>query len=52
MGVFATHGIVASSALTRKKLGWQPTGPGLIEDLEHMRYFENDTVGTSAARRA
>ena len=52
MGVFAAHGIVASSALTRKKLGWQPTGPGLIEDLEHMRYFENDMVGTSAARRA
>jgi nucleoside-diphosphate-sugar epimerase len=28
----------ASSAKTRKKLGWNPTGPGLIADLEHMDY--------------
>ena len=28
----------ASSALTRARLGWQPTGPGLIADLERMRY--------------
>jgi nucleoside-diphosphate-sugar epimerase len=51
MSMFATHGIPASSAVTRKKLGWQPSGPGLIADLEQMRYFESDTVGTSAARR-
>ena len=31
----------ASNALTRERLGWQPTHPGLIEDLEHGRYFEN-----------
>ncbi|HEX4611354.1 MAG TPA: hypothetical protein VH092_24385 [Urbifossiella sp.] len=30
----------ASSALTREWLGWRPTGPGLITDLDHMRYFE------------
>lgn len=29
----------ASSALTRERLGWQPAHPGLIEDLEHGRYF-------------
>jgi nucleoside-diphosphate-sugar epimerase len=30
----------ASSAETREKLGWKPTGPGLIADLQNMRYFE------------
>jgi hypothetical protein len=30
----------ASSALTQERLGWRPTGPGLIADLNHMRYFE------------
>lgn len=28
----------ASSEWTRKTLGWQPAGPGLIEDLENMQY--------------
>jgi nucleoside-diphosphate-sugar epimerase len=30
----------ASSALTRELLGWQPTQPGLIEDLEKGHYFQ------------
>ncbi len=29
----------ASSALTRELLGWQPTHPGLIEDLDQGHYF-------------
>ena len=29
----------ASSALTRELLGWQPTHPGLIDDLEEGHYF-------------
>jgi nucleoside-diphosphate-sugar epimerase len=29
----------ASSALTRELLGWQPTQPGLIEDLDKGHYF-------------
>lgn len=29
----------ASSTLTRELLGWQPSHPGLIEDLEAGRYF-------------
>ncbi len=31
----------ASSALTRELLGWQPTQPGLIEDLDKGHYFHN-----------
>jgi nucleoside-diphosphate-sugar epimerase len=31
----------ASSALTRELMGWQPTQPGLIEDLDKGHYFEN-----------
>jgi nucleoside-diphosphate-sugar epimerase len=30
----------ASNALTREWLGWQPTHPGLIEDLEQGHYFQ------------
>ena len=29
----------ASSALTRELLGWRPTRPGLIEDMELGHYF-------------
>ena len=47
-----THNLQASSAKTRKKLGWNPTGPGLIADLEQMQYFETDAGVASAARRA
>ena len=31
----------ASSALTRALLDWQPTQPGLIEDLDQGHYFRN-----------
>lgn len=34
MAMFATHDVPASSALTREKLDWAPTGPGLIADIE------------------
>jgi nucleoside-diphosphate-sugar epimerase len=33
LAMFVGHDVPASSAQTRKKLGWQPTGPGLIADL-------------------
>ncbi|WP_259069892.1 SDR family oxidoreductase [Mucilaginibacter sp. X4EP1] len=39
LGGFAGLDLPASSALTQQRLGWHPTGPGLIADLENMRYF-------------
>ena len=33
---FASHDVPASSAQTRRKLGWNPTGPTLIADLERL----------------
>ncbi len=40
-GGFAGSDLTASSAITRKKLGWNPTGPGLIADLEKMDYSQD-----------
>jgi nucleoside-diphosphate-sugar epimerase len=37
-GHFATLDMPASSQWTHKTLDWQPTGPGLVEDLENMKY--------------
>ena len=39
LAMFAAFDMPASNALTRQRLGWNPTGPGLIADLEQMRYF-------------
>ncbi|MBU9292850.1 SDR family oxidoreductase [Burkholderia multivorans] len=36
LAAFAGHDLVASSEKTRKVLGWNPTGPGLIADLERI----------------
>jgi nucleoside-diphosphate-sugar epimerase len=38
-GHVVTVDMPASSEWTRKTLGWNPTGPGLIEDLTNMKYF-------------
>ena len=38
LAAFVGWDIPASSALTRERLGWNPKGPGLISDLESMRY--------------
>jgi hypothetical protein len=37
---FAQLDVLASSAKTQQRLGWQPRHVGLIEDLEHGRYFD------------
>lgn len=39
LAMFAGLDMPASSALTQKRLGWRPTGPGLISDLDHAQYF-------------
>lgn len=39
MAGFARMDLPASSALTRERLGWTPTGPGLLADLEQGGYF-------------
>ena len=36
---FLTVDMPASSALTRDLLSWEPSGPGLVEDLEQGHYF-------------
>ena len=36
---FASLDMPASSAWTRQTLDWNPTGPGLIEDLTNMNYL-------------
>jgi nucleoside-diphosphate-sugar epimerase len=36
---FAGLNVQASDAWTRQQLGWQPTHPGLLADLDHGLYF-------------
>jgi hypothetical protein len=33
--------VPATSALTRELVGWRPTHPGLIDDLDQGHYFHN-----------
>jgi nucleoside-diphosphate-sugar epimerase len=40
LAAFVGRDLPASSALTQQRLGWHPTGPGLIADLEQMRYLD------------
>lgn len=49
LAAFAGRDLPASSALTQEWLAWRPTGPGLIADLEQMRYHETETDLAPAA---
>jgi nucleoside-diphosphate-sugar epimerase len=40
LGFFAGRDPLTSSEQTRAKLGWNPTGPSLLTDLENMRYSD------------
>jgi nucleoside-diphosphate-sugar epimerase len=40
LGFFVSRDALVSSAQTREKLGWNPTGPTLLTDLANMRYSQ------------
>jgi nucleoside-diphosphate-sugar epimerase len=40
LAAFVGFDLPASSALTRKQLGWNPTGPTLLTDLGNMHYSQ------------
>ncbi|MEU5434439.1 SDR family oxidoreductase [Streptomyces sp. NPDC020719] len=44
LGGFLAVDCPASSTLTRELLGWEPTRPGLIDDLEKGHYFQAATA--------
>jgi nucleoside-diphosphate-sugar epimerase len=48
LGMFVGRDLIGSSVQTRERLGWRPTGPGLIADLEQMHYSETPTDRVSA----
>lgn len=41
LGAFLAQDCPASSELTRELMGWQPTQPGLLADLDLGHYFKN-----------
>jgi len=43
LGMFVGADIPASSSLTQQRLGWRPTGPKLIDDLNQGRFLEAGT---------
>jgi len=40
LGLFAARDGAASSGQTRVQLGWHPSGPSLLTDLQNMRYTQ------------
>ncbi len=41
LGFFAGRNAQTSSAQTRAKFGWNPSGPALLTDLGNMRYSQD-----------
>jgi hypothetical protein len=39
LGMFVGRDLTGSSVQTQRILGWRPTGPGLINDLDRAHYF-------------
>ena len=39
LGMFVGRDLIGSSVQTQRTLGWRPTGPGLITDLDQAHYF-------------
>jgi nucleoside-diphosphate-sugar epimerase len=44
LAMFAGRNLIVSSKLTQERLGWRPTGPGLISDLERMQYSRTESA--------
>ena len=44
LAAFVGRDLPASGAQTRKALGWNPTGPDLLTDLEKVRYLESEAA--------
>src|SRR5580704_3086990 len=38
IAMFVGRDLIGSSEQTQRRLGWRPTGPGLINDLDRMQY--------------
>jgi nucleoside-diphosphate-sugar epimerase len=45
LGLFAGLDSPASAAITCELLGWEPTGPGLIDDLDQEHYYRETSLG-------
>jgi nucleoside-diphosphate-sugar epimerase len=39
IGMFVGRDLIGSSVQTQQRMGWRPTGPGLINDLDRAHYF-------------
>jgi nucleoside-diphosphate-sugar epimerase len=44
LGHFVSLDSPATAAVTRELLGWGPTGPSLLEDLDQDHYFRSDSA--------
>jgi nucleoside-diphosphate-sugar epimerase len=47
---FVGRDLTGSSVQTQQGLGWRPTGPGLIADLEHASEFEPEQTASAQSR--
>ncbi len=45
LGHFVAQDSPATAAVTRELLAWEPTGPGLLEDLEQDHYYRQAPAG-------
>ena len=50
LAMFAGMDMPASSALTQERLGWHPTRPALISDLEHASSFKTSSADESLTK--
>ena len=51
LGHFVALDSPATAAITRELLGWEPTGPSLLEDLEQDHYYRPGVAPRGARHR-